>query len=100
MNKSNKTVIMNRKNNLNSSSTTFTENSNKSVPVLFNKKIKKLLVKPVKHIYSDTGKSRHFTPAAQEWFNSIYSFNKNYVKTLPTADKNLMDLLKSYFNFN
>lgn len=97
MNKSKNNV---EKNSLNSSNTTFTESSIKSVPVLFNKKIKKLLVKPLKHIYSDTGKSRHFTPAAQEWFNSIYSFNKNYVKTLPTADKNLMDLLKSYFNFN
>jgi hypothetical protein len=94
------TVNINRKNSLNFSNTTFIESSNKSVPVLFNKKIKKLLVKPLKHIYSDTGKSRHFTPAAQEWFNSIYSFNKNYVKTLPTTDKNLMDLLKSYFNFN
>jgi hypothetical protein len=97
MNKSKNNV---EKNSLNSSNTTFTKSSIKSVPVLFNKKIKKLLVKPLKHIYSDTGKSRHFTPAAQEWFNSIYSFNKNYVKTLPTADKNLMDLLKSYFNFN
>ena len=67
--------------------------------ILFNKKIKKLVIKPLKHIYSDTGKARHFTPAAQEWFNSIYSFNKNYTKSLPTADKNLMNLLKSYFNF-
>ena len=47
-------------------------------PVLFNTKIKKLVIKPLKHIYSDTGKSKHFTPAAQEWFNSIYSFNKNF----------------------
>jgi len=67
--------------------------------LLFNKKIKKGVVKPLKHIYSDTGITRHFTPAAQEWFNSVYSFNKNYIKTLPTADKNLMSLLKSYFSF-
>jgi Mitochondrial ribosomal protein (VAR1) len=72
----------------------------KNTPILFNKKMKKLVVKPLNHIYSDTGKTRHFTPAAQEWFNSIYSFNKNYVKSLPTADKHLMNLLKSYFNFN
>lgn len=70
-----------------------------NTPLLFNKKIKKGVVKPLKHIYSDTGITRHFTPAAQEWFNSVYSFNKNYIKTLPTADKNLMKLLKSYFNF-
>src|SRR5690348_18480318 len=97
MNKSKSNV---EENSVYSSNTSFTESSIKCVPVLFNKKIKKLLVKPIKHIYSDTVKSRHFTPAAQEWFNSIYSFNKNYVKTLPTAHKNLMDLLKSYFNFN
>lgn len=74
MNKSQNNV---EKISLNLSDNTFTKNDDKSVPVLFNKKIKKLLVKPLKHIHSDTGKSRHFTPAAQEWFNSIYSFNKN-----------------------
>lgn len=37
---------------------------------------------------------------AQEWFNSIYTFNHNYTTTLPTADKNLIKLLTSYFNFN
>lgn len=72
----------------------------KNTPILFNKKTKKLVLKPLKHIYSDTGKTRHYTPAAQEWYNSIYSYNNNYTKTLPTADKNLMKLLKSYFNFN
>jgi len=35
-------------------------------PILFNKKMKKLVIKPLKHIYSDTGKTRHYTPAAQE----------------------------------
>jgi len=72
----------------------------KNSPILFNKKHKKLVIKPLKHIYSDTGKTRHYTPAAQEWFNSIYTFNHNYTKTIPTADKNLIKLLKSYFNFN
>lgn len=71
-----------------------------NTPVFFNKKIKKLVVKPLKHIFSDTGKTKHFTPAAQEWYNSIYSFNKNYIKSLPSADKNLIRLLKSYFNYN
>lgn len=37
-----------------------------NTPLLFNKKIKKGVVKPLKHIYSDTGITRHFTPAAQE----------------------------------
>lgn len=72
----------------------------KNSPILFNKKMKKLVIKPLKHIHSDTGSTRHYTPAAQEWFNSIYSFNKSYTQTIPIADKNLMRLLKSYFNFN
>ena len=72
----------------------------KNTSVFFNKKMKKLSIKPLNNIYSDTGKGRHFTPAAQEWFNSIYTFNKNSIKSLPTADKHLMNLLKSYFNFH
>jgi hypothetical protein len=37
-----------------------------NIPVLFNKKSKQNLVKPLSHINSDTGNTRHFTPAAQE----------------------------------
>ena len=43
-----------------------TSTININTPILFNKKIKKIQVKPLKYIGSDTGKSRHFTPAAQE----------------------------------
>lgn len=71
-------------------------NTNK--PILFNKKSNIVISKPLTHIESDTGKSRHFTPAAQEWYNSIYAYNANYIKNIPVADKNLMDILKSYFN--
>lgn len=67
-------------------------------PILFNKKSKVVITKPLTYIESDTGKTRHYTPAAQEWYNSIYTYNANYVKNLPIADKNLMGLLKSYFN--
>jgi len=70
----------------------------KNTPKLFNTKTKKIINKPLTYIYNDTGKSRHFTPAAQEWFNSIYAYDHNYIKSLPVADKNLMSLLKSYFN--
>jgi hypothetical protein len=69
-----------------------------NTPLLLKKKSKKLVTKPLTYIRSDTGKTRHFTPAAQEWFNSIYAYNKNYIKSLSIADKNLMFLLKSYFN--
>jgi len=47
-------------------SSQYTPSNLKNSPILFNKKIKKLAVKPLKHIYSDTGKPRHYTPAAQE----------------------------------
>jgi Mitochondrial ribosomal protein (VAR1) len=67
-------------------------------PTLFNKKSKIVISKPLTYIESDTGKTRHFIPTAQEWYNSIYTYNANYIKNLPIADKNLMDLLKSYFN--
>jgi hypothetical protein len=62
-------------------------------------KIKESSVKTIQYINNDTGKMKHFTPAAQEWFNSIYSYNKNYIKLLPVADENLINLLNSYFNF-
>jgi ribosomal VAR1-like protein len=67
-------------------------------PILFSKKSKKIVSKSLVYIESDTGKTRHFTPAAQEWYNSIYTYDSNYIKSLPIADKNLMNLLKSYFN--
>jgi len=68
-------------------------------PLIFKKKQKDIKVIPLKVKTSDTGHIRHFTPAAQEWRNSIYAYNKNYVKLLPVADNNFMSLVKSYFNF-
>jgi Mitochondrial ribosomal protein (VAR1) len=65
-------------------------------PLIFKKK--KSPIKTLRYIKNDTGKMKHFTPGAQEWFNSIYSYNENYTKLLPIADKNLFNLLKSYFN--
>lgn len=69
-------------------------------PAIFNKKSNIVVSKPLTYIVSDTGKTRHFTPAAQEWYNSVYTYDSNYIKSLPIADKNLMNLLKSYFNIH
>jgi hypothetical protein len=69
-----------------------------NIPLLLKKKSKNIVIKPLTYIRNDTGKIKHFTPAAQEWFNSIYAYNKNSIKSLSLADKNLMYLLKSYFN--
>lgn len=41
---------------------------------------------------------RHYPPANKEWFNSIYSYNKDTSKLLPSADKVILKLIKSYFN--
>jgi hypothetical protein len=41
-------------------------NLNYNTPILFNKKSKNIVIKPLTYIRSDTGKTRHFTPAAQE----------------------------------
>jgi Mitochondrial ribosomal protein (VAR1) len=70
-------------------------------PIIFNKKVNNNNSKviPLNTISNDTGQTRHFAPAAQEWYNSVYAYNNNYVKLLPIADKNLMILLQSYFNF-
>jgi hypothetical protein len=37
-----------------------------NTPALFNKKSHKRISKPLTYIKSDTGMTRHFTPAAQE----------------------------------
>ena len=37
-----------------------------NTPLLLKKKSKNIVIKPLTYIRSDTGKTRHFTPAAQE----------------------------------
>ena len=71
-----------------------------NTPIIFNKKLSnKSRVIPLKYYTLQFGgQSSIFTPAAQEWVNSVYAYNKNYTKVLASADKNLMELVKSYFN--
>ena len=45
------------------------------------------------------GKPKYYPPAHVEWFNSIYAYNRNTIKLLPTALKDTFKLVKSYFNF-
>ena len=49
--------------------------------------------------YNYIGKARHYPPANNEWFNSIYVYNNKTLKLLPTLDKVTLKLVKSYFNF-
>ena len=52
------------------------------------------------HNNNNIGETRHYPPASKEWFNSIYSYNKNLTKTLPIVDNTVNKLIKSYFNLN
>lgn len=54
----------------------------------------------LKSIIIDEKNSIHSVPANKEWLNSIYTFNKNYNKTLPIADNVVNSLLKDYFNID
>lgn len=40
----------------------------------------------------------YYPSSSKEWFNSIYSYNKSYVKSLVTKHVILNNLFKSYFN--
>ena len=40
----------------------------------------------------------YYPSSTKEWFNSIYSYNKSYSKTLITKDTIINNLFKSYFN--
>lgn len=42
--------------------------------------------------------AKHYIPANKEWFNSVYTFNKNSIKLLPVADNQVINLIRSYFN--
>ncbi len=43
-------------------------------------------------------KAKHYPPANKEWSNSIYAYNNNITKMLPSLDKSITRLMKSYFN--
>ena len=39
-------------------------------------------------------------PAQIEWFNSIYSYNKNYVRSISPYNKIINEVIKSFFNLH
>jgi hypothetical protein len=67
-------------------------------PLIFDKKANQSTIIPLKSMKTNVGMIRHFPPASQEWDNNIYAYNSDYIKSLPIADKNLMKIVKSYFN--
>lgn len=78
-------------------------NSSSSTNILniFNVKLKKDNIHETKKEKSSNyvSKPRHYPPANKEWYSSIYAYNDNVTKLLPVADKVVLKLVKSYFNF-
>jgi hypothetical protein len=69
-------------------------------PLIFIKKMNnKFKIIPLNVITNTSGLMKHFPPATKEWSNSIYAFNNNSIKNLSIANKKLLGLIKSYFNF-
>lgn len=68
---------------------------------IFNKKINNSKSKIISVLKkeNDLNKTIYYPAASKEWFNSIYAYNKNSLKWLPVADKIIIKLIKSYFNF-
>lgn len=68
---------------------------------IWNKKIKNNKSKKSFFFKQENGLNQTilYPPASKEWFNSIYAYNKNFLKSLPVVDKLIIKLIKSYFNF-
>lgn len=68
---------------------------------ILNKKIKNSKCKIISFLKqeNDPNQTIFYPPASKEWFNSIYAYNKNFLKSLPVVDKIIIKLIKSYFNF-
>lgn len=48
---------------------------------------------------NNTDYNKNFPPAHTEWSNSVYAYNKNYLKSLPIYNLITTNLIKNYFNF-
>lgn len=46
------------------------------------------------------GETKHYPPAIKEWNNSVYTFDRNYLKSLPAKDLTTQSIIKSYFALN
>lgn len=53
-----------------------------------------------KNLFLDNLDYTKYSPAAsKEWNNSVYTYNKNSTKNLPTISKRINKIITSYFNF-
>nr|YP_009826354.1 ribosomal protein S3 [Trichoderma atroviride]QEJ82016.1 ribosomal protein S3 [Trichoderma atroviride] len=46
----------------------------------------------------DIGKIKYLPSFSKEWKNTIYSYNKNMLKNIPSNDVNINKIIQSYFN--
>lgn len=53
--------------------------------------------KPVITSVNNLGIARHFLPATKEWFNSIYSYSRNEMRSIRGLDLSVSKLIKTYF---
>ena|ERR1700712_505954 len=68
-------------------------------PLIFTKKInERYKIIPLNKTNNTVGITKHFPPATKEWYNSIYTYNKNSLKNLSIADKTFSKIIRSYFN--
>ena len=66
---------------------------------IFKKKINdKSKLIPFNTMISDVGPNRYFPASSKEWKDTIYFFNHNNVKNLPSNHVNINKLLTSYFH--
>ena len=42
--------------------------------------------------------SMHYPPNTQEWSDSVYTYNKNYIKCIPNLNNNINNLILNFFN--
>jgi hypothetical protein len=74
-------------------------NKNYKISSIFNKIINnKYKLVSFNKIENAVGNTKYFPAASKEWTNSVYYYNNNNMKNLPSYDINLNNLIKSYFN--
>jgi len=68
---------------------------------IFKKKINnKSKLIPFNTMVNDVGPTKYFPASSKEWKDSIYFFNHNNIKNLPSNHININKLLTSYFHFS
>lgn len=67
---------------------------------LENKFHKNMLEKDYFFSKKTVGVTKHYPAANKEWINSSYSYNANFIKSLPIADTMTNKIIRSYFSLS